>query len=281
MVARYIGGLARLCYAVYRLAKWFDGRGAVGGGQPLSIGMEQPFPCPVFYHASLPSTQDEARKLVSQGSFPFVVMADEQVAGRGRSGRKWVSLPDNLQCTLVFESQVDMRHIGQYAFLVAVAMQATIESFGVTDISLKWPNDILRASKKIAGILIEIAQGVSDKSVLLVGMGVNIINAPAEAAVLDTQGNAGVTPRQFLDKFLTVFFPLKEQMEQGGFADIRTKWLAHAHGLGGMMQVRLPTTCFEGVFVGLAEDGALHVQVAGENAPRVVYSGDVFIGGTS
>ena len=206
-------------------------------------------------------------------------MADEQVAGRGRSGRKWVSLPDNLQCTLVFPSRLETRHIGQYAFLVAVAMQGAMELCGVCDVSLKWPNDVLLAGKKIAGILIEVDQGDDAGAQLLVGMGVNVTNAPDGAAALNTSGQWHVTPRDFLDKFLAVFFPLKTQMEDGGFADIRAKWLAHAHGLGGVIQVRLPTHCFEGVFEGLSDDGALYVLVAGETAPRVVYSGDVFIGG--
>lgn len=241
--------------------------------------MTQAVSCPVLHHSSLPSTQDEARNAIAHHPLPFVVMADEQVAGRGRAGRKWVSLPDNLQCTLVFESRLEMRHIGQYAFLVAVAMQTSMHALGIADISLKWPNDVLRAGKKIAGILIEVEQGDSNKPRLLVGMGVNITQAPDGAAALNAQGQKHITPRVFLDRFLDVFFPLKEQMENNGFADIRAQWLAHAHGLGGLMQVRLPTHCFEGVFEGLSDDGALYVRVAGETAPRVVYSGDVFIGG--
>lgn len=115
------------------------------------------------------STQDVARRLMQshgQHSDGSIVVADEQTAGRGRLGRRWVAPPG----TAVMFSQVRLgdrrvptvKHpqtqmtVDHLTWVVAVAVALALEEVvtGMT-VTIKWPNDLLIEGNKIAGILIE------------------------------------------------------------------------------------------------------------------------------
>ncbi len=118
------------------------------------------------------STQDEARRLVEIGEAEagHVVVADEQTEGRGRFGRTWLSPIGGLYATFV----VPRRPILPVASGLGVLR--ALDRFGVKA-ALKWPNDLIVEGKKLAGILIETAGEVA-----LIGIGVNLVEAPLETA---------------------------------------------------------------------------------------------------
>lgn len=234
----------------------------------------------IHRYDNLPSTQDEARSLLeSNSSLPFVVIAKTQTAGRGRSGRPWMSISGNLLNTAVISSALSARHAGQYAFLVAIAMADALKAHGVNDIELKWPNDVLVRGRKIAGILLESDIGADGiLAHLLIGTGVNIAHAPEGAVALYGASAQRPSVDEFLNTYLSSLTFYLDKFRAGGFADIRELWLSQAYGIGTMMRVRLPQSEFSGVFQGINEEGALIVEVAGEESPRIIYSGDVFFG---
>jgi len=128
--------------------------------------------CVIHRLPTASSTQDEARRLLEAGeaSPGHVVVADEQTAGRGRFGRSWMSPSGGLYATFL------VPHAAGIALLAGVAVARALERFGGA-VGLKWPNDVLVGGKKLAGILIE-----ADGDIALVGVGVNIDEAPAEGA---------------------------------------------------------------------------------------------------
>ena len=132
----------------------------------------------------LPSTQDEARRLVEAGEVGagHVVVADAQVAGRGRFGREWLSPVGGLYATFVVPKHPTIQ------VAVGVAVLRALERFGVEAV-LKWPNDLLVGGKKLAGILIETVGELA-----LVGVGVNLRKAPLETAT-SVRGAGGAARR--------------------------------------------------------------------------------------
>jgi len=100
-----------------------------------------------------------------------VFVADEQTEGRGRFGRTWLSPVGGLYATFV----VPWRPMLPIASGLAVLR--ALDRFGVKA-ALKWPNDLIVDGKKLAGILIESAGDVA-----LIGIGVNLVEAPLETAV--------------------------------------------------------------------------------------------------
>jgi BirA family transcriptional regulator, biotin operon repressor / biotin---[acetyl-CoA-carboxylase] ligase len=119
----------------------------------------------------------EARKGAPEG---LVLVAEVQTAGRGRLGRVWTSPP---RAALVFSvllrpAEVPPARRGWLPLLTGVAVASTVRAQTAVPASLKWPNDVLVAERKLAGILAE-AHG----DMIVVGTGLNVTLAPAELPV--------------------------------------------------------------------------------------------------
>lgn len=233
----------------------------------------------IYHFETLASTQDTAKEYLAEArELPFSIHADIQTKGRGRSGHEWVSQHGNLLTSIVIPlKNSSAKDAGQYSFLTAVALMDTLADYEVSLAANKWPNDILVEGKKIAGILLE---SDIDKdgflNALIIGVGVNLVNAPEGAVCVESLTGDKILPSDFLKQFIKQLNTQLVFIEQHGFAPIRKKWLDNAYGIGTIIKVRLPNETFQGIFTGLDEEGALLVNVDGH--PRKVYSGDVFFG---
>ena len=122
--------------------------------------------------AETTSTQDEARRLLHDGRAKRgdVIVADTQTAGRGRFGRSWQSATGGLYATFLVDPDPLI------AIRSGVAVAQALETAGLA-VRLKWPNDVVVREAKLAGILIETADGTA-----LVGVGVNLTEVPIDGA---------------------------------------------------------------------------------------------------
>lgn len=111
-----------------------------------------------------------------------VLIAEEQVSGRGRLGRAW-SAPQHSQVTLsvLLRPEVPPTKLGLLPLLTGVAVADTVRSYGI-DARVKWPNDILVRGDKMCGILAE-AVSMSDNPTVVVGFGLNIDLTKAELPI--------------------------------------------------------------------------------------------------
>ena len=109
-----------------------------------------------------------------------VLLAEYQNAGRGRHGRHW-SAPPRAQVALsvgVGANSVPRSGWGWLPLATGVAVADALTALGVTDVGLKWPNDVLANGGKLAGILAEVA---APASVIVVGLGLNVTLTADEA----------------------------------------------------------------------------------------------------
>lgn len=110
----------------------------------------------------------------------LICIANEQTAGRGRFGRSWYSPPGlNIYLSLSHWSDAPAWQTQDLSMKVGSIIIDLLEEWGVQDLSLKWPNDVYLAQKKLAGILVE-TQG--NYTVLGIGMnnGSNDPQAPID-----------------------------------------------------------------------------------------------------
>lgn len=114
----------------------------------------------------------------------FVVIADEQTAGRGTRGRVWASPNGGLWLTIAYPITPIIHHAPRLGFAVLDALQTIAPIAQQSNYQLKWPNDILINQHKVAGILVESAQSPSGVATLI-GVGVNL-NAAPESSDTDT-----------------------------------------------------------------------------------------------
>ena len=228
-------------------------------------------------HDCLASTMDEAHSRISCGApSGTVIVTKSQTKGRGRQGNSWEEADGNLYFSAIIRNlSQDHRHIGQYAFLAAVALKratATVLSNGQL-YSHKWPNDGLLNDKKFAGILLE----VSDDA-LIIGVGVNVKSAPNDRICLQQVSDIPITAKDFLDRYLNALKAVLAEYKQQGFSKLRQEWLQNAQGLNTNITARLAGQTLEGVFHGLDENGALLLNMA-DGSQKVIHSGEVFIKG--
>lgn len=134
------------------------------------------------------STQDVARDLAGGGvEDGTVVLADRQVAGRGREGRRWDDDPDggNLALTLVLDARGPEAAVALLPHALGLAVLDLCETVGAVDPRprLKWPNDVVVRPgpagrvRKLAGVLVErdrVRPPGADRDVLLCGVGLNV-----------------------------------------------------------------------------------------------------------
>src|SRR6476469_1500336 len=130
------------------------------------------------------STNAEALRSALGGEpGPLWIWSARQSQGRGRGGREWVSQPDNLFASLLIGLNCPLRVASQLALVAGVIAFDTIAKLiayeGRSELLLKWPNDILLAGEKVAGMLLEnICSTAENRSVIVIGTGINLANHP-------------------------------------------------------------------------------------------------------
>lgn len=128
---------------------------------------------------SVGSTMDEAHRFAEAGAASgTVVIADQQLAGRGRFGRKWASDPGAGLWMTALHRNVPVSGLDVLSIRIGLALAPALDRFAPEPVMLKWPNDLLVAGKKLAGILVEARWRDARVEWVAVGLGINL-SAPA------------------------------------------------------------------------------------------------------
>jgi BirA family biotin operon repressor/biotin-[acetyl-CoA-carboxylase] ligase len=223
------------------------------------------------------STNDEARRLAEQGApAGAVVLAAEQVRGRGRHGRAWASPRGNLYASLLLRPDCALAEAAQLSLVASLALAEALLGLAPpdADVRVKWPNDVLVRGAKVAGLLLESAAGAHERVAwVVVGSGVNLASAPADtsypATALRYQGFPPVTPGDVLERYLGALDPWLERWRVGRFAAVRAAWLALGSGIGDRVRLRLPREEVAGRFLDVTEQGALLVAEDGDRRRQI------------
>jgi BirA family biotin operon repressor/biotin-[acetyl-CoA-carboxylase] ligase len=211
------------------------------------------------------------------------VIADRQTAGRGRSGRAWVSPPGNFHASVILRDVSPLEKAAQLALVSGVAVHAAVvASMGgsLNDaLELKWPNDILLGRRKLGGILVESSVSRREQGALaVVGIGLNLAHHPelAERPATDLSAHgASIAPLNFLsclDRSMQEW--ISNWASGDGFATVREAWLARSLRPGTGLTVNAGKNVLTGVFAGLDAEGAL-LLMAPSGALQTVTFGDV------
>lgn len=245
-----------------------------------SIGLPDGFRLAAY--DDIDSTNDEARRLAGGGPPPFglVIIAAQQLQGKGRQGRRWVSEPGNLYSSVVLRADPDPAVSAQLGFAVALAVRDILEcvSGPFHKLQCKWPNDVLFNGKKIVGILLEyLAGGEAGPGAVIAGCGINIAHHPRDTDRPATSLAAeGVEARieDVAAGYLAALSTWHSTWLANGFEPVRQAWLDAGHAPGDPLEVRIGDTNVTGTFADLGPDGALVLDVAGEH--RRFGAGDVY-----
>ena len=122
------------------------------------------------------STNDLVRDAAEQGEAEgLVIAAQEQLAGRGRMGRRWiVPRGTSLQCSILLRPPLAPQHASRLMQMAALAVARTLERELHLQPTLKWPNDVLLDGKKVCGILTESSIVGETLAYVILGIGLNV-----------------------------------------------------------------------------------------------------------
>ncbi|WP_024677656.1 MULTISPECIES: bifunctional biotin--[acetyl-CoA-carboxylase] ligase/biotin operon repressor BirA [Pseudomonas syringae group] len=219
---------------------------------------------------SIDSTNAEASRLIALGApMPLLVVAEQQTAGRGRRGRKWVSpFAENLYYSLVLRIDGGMRQLEGLSLLVGLAVMNVLRDMGVQGAGLKWPNDVLVGRQKIAGILLELIGDPADVCHVIIGIGVNV-NMRASTEVDQLWTSVRLQTGTPADRN-TIAARISAQLEallavhrQEGFLAFQKEWERGHLWQGAAVKLLSGIETVEGVVLGVDSLGALRLEVNG------------------
>ncbi|MDT7573523.1 MAG: BirA family transcriptional regulator [Actinomycetota bacterium] len=198
----------------------------------------------------------------------LVVVAERQLSGRGRLDRSWVSPPRaGLTFSALLRPDLPTTEWGWLPLLAGVAVARAVRAQSKLDAVLKWPNDVLIAGRKVAGLL---AEGVAPGG-LVVGIGLNVTTTreelPHDGATSLRLEDSATTDRDTLLRAI-----LRELATVLGDVDAgRTAYRELCSTIGQAVRVELPATSVEGLAEGVDDDGRLSVNGISYGAGDVVH----------
>lgn len=217
-----------------------------------------------FHFQTITSTNTWAKEHLDEfnPSFLTIITAEEQTKGRGRFSRSWLSPQGNLFCTYVFFMPLS-KQTGNVPQILALSAFEILKQF-IPNVKIKWPNDLVKDHKKLAGILCEVVQH-QDQYAIILGIGINInmdfyalqlIDRPATslkvecAKDFDVSEIANALHRHFQDSLEN--FLLK------GFSLFLNRYKsAIIHKRGETIRFNNFTNIISGHFLEINEDGSL------------------------
>lgn len=230
---------------------------------------------------SVGSTNDEARSRALAGDPGRVwIVAEEQTQGRGRHGRLWRSPRGNLYASALLIDPCEPAIAPQIGFVAGAALVAMARDLGLSDVAIKWPNDLLWRGAKLSGLLVEGLSMPGRGFACMVGIGVNCASSPEGLAYavadLSRALQRPVAPEEAFVRLAARFDEMVRLWAGGaGFAKIRARWLDAAAGLGGPVRVAFARETREGLFDGLDASGRLLLRT--ERGVETVEAADLFL----
>jgi len=131
----------------------------------------------ILHFDQLLSTNIHAQELIQKGELDenTVIWADHQSSGKGQRGRVWDSQPaENLLFSVCLKPNISIKKAFTLNKLIAIALYDLLDNMAVEDLSIKWPNDLLVGTDKIAGLLIENSIQGQLISQTIIGIGLNV-----------------------------------------------------------------------------------------------------------
>lgn len=230
---------------------------------------------PLRFYPQVESTNDLARNWLHEGaSAGSVVIADEQLSGRGRLGRKWHTPPGvGLAVSVILRPKP--ANLPQITMLGALAIYDMLVNLGLPQVTIKWPNDVQVNGRKVSGVLAEAVWTGDQLAGVVLGMGINV--------------RVDFTGTELADKAISIEPALGRPVDRADLAaDLLAqvdKWQA---GLGTVLlfetwKSRLATlgqpvsyAGFSGVAENVSPDGALMIRLA-DGRVQPVLAGDVAV----
>ncbi len=231
----------------------------------------------VVYYERVGSTNDIAKQLADAGEPEgTMVIADEQVAGRGRLGRSWIApARSSILMSLILRPTLAPSQLPRVTMAVSIGACDAIRAETKLNAQIKWPNDILLNGKKCAGILAEVQTVDEQVAYVIVGLGLNVNFSAASVdgipsnatTIADERGRA--FPRVHLAQSLLREIERYYLRLRAG-ESLRAEWAARLATLHRHVRAHDDSRVEEGIAEDVDDDGALWLRRADGSLVRLI-----------
>ena len=239
----------------------------------------------LHYYLEIGSTNKEAKRYAAdaENNHGDVFYAEQQHEGRGRLGRPWYSpTGSGILMSMILRPDIQPQEAPLITFVAAVSVAEAIREITGLTAGIKWPNDILLDGHKIAGILTEMNSEIDRVNYIVIGIGINVNQQNSDfpedmhdyASSLYLEGGVAVSRD-------IIFCRVLEKMEHNynvwinqGSDVILSKWRDMALYIGSPIRLFDARNSFEGVFIDIDNQGALHVLLD-DGITKVFAAGEI------
>lgn len=240
----------------------------------------------VHYFETIDSTNTYAKTIGDkENNNGAIVISEEQVGGRGRLGRSFISPKyKGIWMSIILKPHLNPQAAAKITEIAAASVVLAIRELGI-DAKVKWPNDITINGKKLCGILTEMSAELTQINYVIVGIGINVNQNKDDfnndlkdiATSIMLEKGSSVDRKKLLSAILNNFEALYlKYVENNDFEASLKTCIENSSLIGQDILVINRDTVIEAKTLGIDEDGRLIVQYADGTSEHLI-SGEVSI----
>ncbi len=228
------------------------------------------------------STMDIAHRLAAAGEPEgSVVVAESQRSGRGRMGRGWASPKGKgIYCSILLRPPLQLSEVSRVTLMAAVAVARAVQQVTGIKAEIKWPNDVMVNSKKLAGILTELNGELNRVNYCVIGIGINVNTPgrllPPQGTSLAEEMGEKVDRIELARALFTQMDRLYAEFLERGVEPVLEEWRGFAGFLGRRVRVEVQGRRVDGQAMDVDASGALLVRTDAGLIESVL-AGDVLV----
>ena len=208
-------------------------------------------------------------KALSGAESGTVCLAEQQTAGKGRRGRHWVSpFGTNIYLSVYWRFPLGPAELSGLSLAAGIIVAETLEQMGIQGVGLKWPNDVLWDSRKLAGLLLEVSGEQGGPSRVVLGLGINTMLAAEQGQSIDQPwsdlaqipGGRSISRNELAGLLIDNLSNLPILFQDEGLAPFMGRWKKYDVFSGKPVVLRMGDASIEGIYRGIDERGALMLE---------------------
>lgn len=242
--------------------------------------------CEVHFFPEIDSTNTKAKELGEAGaSHGTLVVADRQVAGKGRRGRSWSSpAGENIYMTILLRPKMQPVKAPMLTLVMAYSVALAMQTYDI-EVGIKWPNDLVVNGKKVCGILTEMSTEIDFINYVIIGTGINVGTSrfPEEisqtATSLLKETGKEIPRAELTAEVMKQFETLYGQFEQtGDLSFLQDGYNAILVNFDRQVRILEPGRERNGIARGIDRQGELLVEYP-DGTVEPVFAGEVSVRG--
>lgn len=245
--------------------------------------------CEIVFLEKVDSTNLYAKRIAEKGFCDgTVILADEQLKGKGRLGRTWVSPKDKgIWMSIMLKPNISPSQAAKVTLLTACAVNSAIMQTCGLEAKIKWPNDIVYNGKKLCGILTEMSAELDEINYLIIGIGINVNLDKADfseelcstATSIKIEKGINVSRKSLVKDILSYFETYyKVFLKTGSISQFLTEYREKSAVIGREVSVISSKAQLKGKVLDISDEGQLLIQLE-DGTIKEIISGEVSVRG--